>query len=68
MTYARRDIMEPEDTAPLRTCPSGKRVYASKKDAVTMRNLRMRNGAEFIREYPCELCKGGWHLTKEAPR
>lgn len=46
-----------------------KQRYDSKKDALTVRNIRLhtanrRGKPKFLRAYPCDEC-GGWHLTKQ---
>lgn len=40
-----------------------KQVY-SKKDAQTVRNLRMKSGSKELRIYHCPICNG-WHLTSQ---
>lgn len=45
--------------------------YSSKKDALTIKNARLRGGSfrrpERLRAYPCPDC-GMWHLTKQPDR
>lgn len=39
----------------------------SKKTALTVKNIRMKEGEKFLREYNCPLC-GSWHLTHKDKR
>lgn len=49
----------------------GKIGYRSKKEALTIKNSRLRGGShnrpEMLRAYPCHIC-GCWHLTKQGWR
>lgn len=46
-----------------------KKVYPSKRDALTARNAafqRRHHRPDYLRAYPCSVCQG-WHLTHLAP-
>ena len=43
-------------------CTCGKRLYLTKKDALTAKNKREKCGSVRLRAYPCPSGKG-WHLT-----
>jgi len=53
-----RDRYPKEETE----CLCGKRLYPSKKDALTAKNKREKCGSKKLRVYPCPSGEG-WHLT-----
>jgi hypothetical protein len=43
----------------------GKKRYREWRQASVVAKIRMREGADELRIYECNLCGGGFHLTKQ---
>jgi hypothetical protein len=50
-----------------RQCASKQR-YRTEGDALAMAALVVRRRGTQMRAYQCEMCHGGWHLTKQVTK